>query len=128
MTMDKNSYKVIFGFIIFMFSLALAYFTASYTSKEYVFDYWVALLLFGAAYIIIGAVIYQVFAVSLGFLFSADILILHLLLEKFGNTFSDLAKTAIVGCILLILYLVAANYKENVSNSPPSNPPINLQS
>jgi len=124
MSMDKNSFKVIFGAMIFLFSLALAYFSASYLSKEMSFDYWVALLLFAAVYIAVGAAVFQIFAVSLGFLFSADVLILHLMLEKFGDTFTNLAKAAIIGCILAILYIIALNYKENESTLPPPTPTL----
>ncbi|HEX5429945.1 MAG TPA: hypothetical protein VFX17_02580 [Patescibacteria group bacterium] len=129
MTTDKNSLKFIFGLIIFMFSLALAYFTASYLSKAYTIDYWGALLIFGVVYIVIGIIIYQVYAVSLGFLFAASVLVLHLLLENFGNIPSP-AKTLIIGAVLVVLYLVAwekldETQSDNLPPTPPPTSPVN---
>ena len=47
MTEDKDKIlKVVFGLIIFSFSLALAYFTATYTDKNTPVNYWATLLLF----------------------------------------------------------------------------------
>src|SRR3989344_997171 len=115
MTGDKVAVKIIFGIVIFMFSLALAYFTASYVNKEQLFDYWTTLLMFAVVYVAVGIAVYRVFPVSLGFLFSADVLILHLLFENFG-TIPNVAKTLIIGLALVTLYGFAwMNMKDRVS-------------
>lgn len=106
MTTKSITLKIIFGVLIFAFSLALAYFTASYVDKNKIFDYWGTLLLFAAVYIIVGIVVSKIFPISLGFLFSADILILNVLFENFGD-WLDITKAFILSIILLILYLVA---------------------
>ncbi|MBI2607249.1 MAG: hypothetical protein HYW51_00235 [Candidatus Doudnabacteria bacterium] len=126
MTIDKATTKVFFGLLIFMFSVALAYFSASYVRTEQIFNYWTTLILFSAVYIIVGIIVYQVFPISLGFLFSADVLILHLLLENFGDIASN-TKTIIIGLVLVVLYLFAwMNMKDEPSEpATPSVPPIN---
>ncbi|MBI4049489.1 MAG: hypothetical protein HY395_01580 [Candidatus Doudnabacteria bacterium] len=120
MTVDKATTKIFFGLLIFMFSVALAYFSASYLRAEDMFDYWSTLLLFTAAYIIVGIVVYHIFPVSLGFLFSSDVLILHLLLENF-ETIPTIGKTIIIGAVLVVLYLFAWL---KMQDSGPSSPPI----
>ena len=127
MTMDKGSLKAFFGAIIFMFSLALAYFSASYVETEGIMDYWTMLAIFGGAYILVGIVVYQIFPVSLGFLFSADILVLHLLMENFGDI-DPIMKTAVVGVILVVLYGFASAYMQDEPlpeiGTPPAPPTI----
>jgi len=77
--MKNQSLKIFFGLIIFLFSVALAYFTANYVSSSGYFDYWATLAIFGAAYVLIGIAVSMIFSISLGFLFAADVVILHLL-------------------------------------------------
>lgn len=131
----NNTIKLVFGFIIFLFSLALAYFTANYLKNNEVFDYWGALMIFGGAYIVIGMLVSQVYSISLGFLFAADIVILHLLGENFGDI-PSIAKALLVGIILLLLYIIAwwkfsdsepmATPVPTPNNLPPtSTPPAN---
>jgi hypothetical protein len=120
MTTDKDTIKIIFGLVIFMFSLALAYFSASYIDSQGLFDYWTTLLISAGVYIIFGAMVYGIFSVSLGFLFSADILILHLLFENFG-TIPGVAKTTIVGVIIIILMLLALDMEDS-PDQPMQNP------
>jgi hypothetical protein len=98
--------KLIFGAIIFLFSLALAYFTANYVSQSNLLDYWLTLFLFGAGYLIVGMVIAQIYSISFGFLFSADVLILHLLFTNFGH-WQDTSKSLAVLGILIVLYITA---------------------
>jgi hypothetical protein len=129
MSIEKSTFKAVFTIIIFMFSLALAYFTANYARSADIFDYWMTLFIAAVAYIVIGLVIYQIFAVSLGFLFSADVLILHLLFENFGDI-DDPLKVMAVGIILIILYAIAdlSNREQNNSltnSAPPPIPPAN---
>jgi hypothetical protein len=95
--------KVIFGVMIFAFSLALSYFAASYFEES--FDYWGVIMIFALVYIVVGVAVSSVLAISLGFLFSADILILNLLFENFGD-FSDATKVAVIGIVLIVLYAV----------------------
>lgn len=104
---NNQSIKVFFGIVIFLFSLALAYFTASYMRTNNLFDYWGTLALFACAYVIIGIAISMIFSISLGFLFAADILILHLLFQYYGG-WADVLKLTMIGAILVVLYAAAA--------------------
>jgi len=101
---NTSMIKVAFGGIIFLFSVALAYFTANYFDANGSIDYWPALAAFAGVYVLIGIVVASVFAVSLGFLFSADVLILHLLIENYGK-YANVYKATIIGVILLVLYI-----------------------
>ena len=104
---DKNiTLKFVFGLMVFAFSLALAYFSASYLRNEASFDYWGVLLVFAGVYILVGMLVSMIYPVSLGFLFSADVLILNVLFENFGD-WMDISKAMVVGVILLVLYLFA---------------------
>ncbi|MDP3986171.1 MAG: hypothetical protein Q8P77_01945 [Candidatus Veblenbacteria bacterium] len=102
----EQTIKVVFGLMIFAFSLALAYFIASYLRSNHYFDYWGALMIAGGLFITIGVFVSSIIPVSLGFLFSADILVLHVLMANFGD-FADGIKVLFVGLILAILYLLA---------------------
>lgn len=98
--------KFIFGIVIFLFSLALVYFTANYASENSYLDYWLTLVLFAAAYLIFGMLVAGIFAISFGFLFSADVVILHLLVANFGQ-WPDSTKALAVFGILVLLYIIA---------------------
>src|SRR3989338_3425602 len=98
--------KLVFGGVIFLFSAAFAYFAASYLQQEDVFNYWLVLFIFAVAYIIVGILVSSVFSVSLGLLFTADLLVLHNLFENFGDI-DKLSRILIVGAILAVLYAVA---------------------
>jgi uncharacterized membrane protein YcjF (UPF0283 family) len=82
MTPGKSAIKFMFGLIIFLFSLALVYFTADYVDQGNIFDYWMTLFISSVAFIVIGIIVYHILPVSLGFLFAADVLILHLIIEN----------------------------------------------
>jgi hypothetical protein len=97
----------LFGTIILLFSTALAYFTANYLSTNNMFDYWGTIAIFACAYVVIGIGVSMIFAISLGFLFSADILILNLLLQYYGQ-WADVVKLTMIGGILIILYVATA--------------------
>lgn len=103
---NEQALKVFFGLIIFAFSLAFAYFVAAYLDKKFLLDYWGALMIAAGVFITIGVFVANILPISLGFLFSADILVLHVLMDNFGH-FNDGIKALFVGMILLILYLVA---------------------
>jgi len=106
--MNKNiALKFTFGMIIFLFGTALAYFTANYVKTAGVFDYWGTVAIFSCAYVLIGIAISMVFAVSLGFLFAADVLIISLLVQYYGAWAAPL-KLIVIGAILVILYAVSA--------------------
>jgi len=105
-TNNEQARKLVFGLMIFAFSLALAYFIAVYLRNNHYFDYWGALMIAGGIFITIGVFVSSIIPVSLGFLFSADILVLHVLMANFGD-FSDGIKALFVGLILAILYLLA---------------------
>ena len=116
---NKNiTLKFFFGLMVFAFSLALAYFTATYLRNEAAFDYWGALLVFAGVYIAVGILVSMIYPVSLGFLFSADILILNVLLENFGD-WQDISKAMVVAVILLILYSFALIKLGDKEDLPP---------
>ena len=98
--------KLIFGLAIMAFSLALAYFVAAYVDNNHFFDFWGTLLMMAVFYAIVGVLVINIIPISLGFFFSADILILNLLFNNLGN-WSDITKTMVVGVALAALYLIA---------------------
>jgi len=105
--MKNQIAKVLFGTIILIFSVSLAYFTANYFGDNDIFDYWGTIAAFVGAYVLIGIAVSMIFPISLGFLFAADVLILHLLYHYYGE-WADTVKTGVVGFILVVLYSVAA--------------------
>lgn len=113
--MSNNIPKIIFGFIIFAFSIALAYFVADYAQSTKAFDYWGALASFAFIYVVVGIMIRSIFPISLGFLFSADILILNLLINYYGKWTVE-TKLLIIGVILVALYSITyVTFRENDS-------------
>lgn len=116
---DHNAAQWAFGFVVFLFGTALAYFTAQYLDKNGIFDYWPTLAVAAVAYIIVALLLWSVTSLSLGFLFSADVLILHLFFDNFG-TWHDLGKALLLGVLLTVLYAAAA-YK--LRDPEPANPP-----
>ena len=101
----KNQWlKTVFGLVILLFSLALAYFTANYLSTNSILDYWGALAIFACVYVLIGIAVVSIYSISLGFLFSADVLIIHLLFQYYGQ-WADVLKVDLVATILIILYV-----------------------
>ncbi len=121
----KNlSLKIWFGIIIFAFSLALAYFTASYIQSTGQIDYWLVIEAFAGLFVLVGIAVSSIFPVSLGFLYSATILIMNVLLEKY-DIIPDLNKATLLGVILIVLYIVALAKKEGGSMpavAPPATP------
>ena len=93
--------------VIFLFSLALAYFTANYLSTNLVFDYWGTIAIFAGVYALIGIIISSIYSISLGFLFSADVLIIHLLFQYYGH-WADFLKVVVIGAILITLYIASS--------------------
>ncbi|MST04123.1 MAG: hypothetical protein EXS49_00960 [Candidatus Pacebacteria bacterium] len=110
-----NKIKLTFGTIIFLFSSALAFFSASYISQEKLLGYYSALLIFGGVYLIVGILIAKIYPVSLGFLFAADVIILRALSEDYKH-YGDMSKVFITGAILIILYFVAWRHENKVSS------------
>lgn len=106
MKSQNSSLKIVFGLLIFLFSVALAYFTANYLDESHAASYWPTVAGFAGIYVLTGILVSFIFPISLGFLFSADVLILHILLEKYGG-FSDVLKLTLVGSILAVLYVSA---------------------
>jgi hypothetical protein len=104
--MKDNGIKILFGLIIFLFGVSLAYFGASYVRTNGIFDYWGTIAIFTGLYALIGILVSVVFPISLGFLFAADVLLIHLLAEYFGE-WAGLLKFFIVGAILIVLYTTA---------------------
>ncbi len=104
--MKNQGLKIVFGLVIFLFSLALAYFTANYLSSSNLFDYWGTIAIFAGAYVLIGILVASIYSISLGFLFSADVLIVHLLFQYYGQ-WADIIKVIIVGGILIVLYITS---------------------
>lgn len=101
--MKNQGLKILFGLIIFLFGTALAYFTANYLRSNNIFDYWGAIAIFAGAYVLVGIIIAAIYSVSLGFLFAADVLLIHLLVQYYGQ-WADMLKFLIIGVILIILY------------------------
>jgi len=125
--MKNQGLKLVFGFVIFLFSVALAYFTANYLSTNGLFNYWGTIAIFAGAYVLIGIVIASIYSISLGFLFSADVLIIHLLIQYYGQ-WADLLKVVILGAILIILYIAAAvslGDRTDAMYTSPSAAPVN---
>jgi len=107
----KNlSLKIWFGIIIFAFSLALAYFTASYLDSAGYLEYWLVIEGFAGLFVLVGIAVSTIFPVSLGFLFSACILVMNVFLEKY-DIIPDSNKAILLGVILVILYLTALTKK-----------------
>lgn len=119
--MKNQSLKLFFGAIIFLFSVALAYFTANYVSTNGYFDYWATLAIFGAMYVLIGIAVARIFSISLGFLFAADVVILHLLLQYYG-TWADALKLILIGGILIVLYACAGVFLKDKAHPASSVP------
>lgn len=117
--MKNQLAKVLFGIVIFLFSVALAYFTASYMRTNALFDYWGTLAIFACVYVLVGIAIVAIFPISLGFLFAADVLILHLLLNYYGE-WADVLKLSVIGAVLIILYASTATWLQDVE--APSTP------
>ena len=105
--MKNQTLKIVFGMVIFLFGAALAYFTANYLSANQLFDYWGTIALFAGAYVLIGIAISFIFSISLGFLFAADVLIIHLLFNYYGH-WADALKVILLGGVLLVLYAASA--------------------
>jgi phosphoglycerol transferase MdoB-like AlkP superfamily enzyme len=117
--------KLIFGGVIFLFSLALAYFTANYVDQSKDVNYWFVLFCFTVIYMTIAITVYKIFSISLGFLFACDVLIINLLFENFGE-FQYLFKMAILAIALIVLYCLAwLKLKDGETQLPDKNvPPI----
>jgi len=107
MKSENNNLKLIFGGIIFLFGLAFAYFSADYMTKSaQLLAHSSLLLIFGGAYILIGAAVARVFSISLGFLFAADVLVLHAMATEYHGI-DAFIKVVIVGVMLVGLYAFA---------------------
>ncbi len=121
--MKNVALKMVFGLVIFLFGTALAYFTANYMGTTKMFDYWGTVAIFACVYVIVGMLVAVIFAISLGFLFAADVLILSLLSQYYGAWAAPL-KLLVVGAILVILYIVASiRLKDPVyAAAPPAYP------
>ncbi len=142
--MKNQGIKFFFGIIIFLFSVALAYFTAWHFGGQrnngFFFNayynsntsssldaFWTTLLIFGGAYILIGISVARIFPISLGFLFAADVTLLHALSDQYHGLHNGI-KSLIIFLLLILLYLFAAfKLKDGSPNSsgilPPSTPP-----
>ena len=107
--------------MIFLFSAALAYFTANYMKTNILFDYWGTVAIFACAYVVVGIVIMRIFPISLGFLFAADVLILHLLFNYYGD-WADALKLTVTGVVLVILYATAALRLTDLEKPTPTVP------
>ncbi len=118
--MKNQGLKTVFGLVIFLFSSALAYFTANYLATMAIFNYWGVLAIFAGAYVLIGIVIASIYSISLGFLFSADVLIISLLFQYYGQ-WADFLKVIIVGIVLIVLYIAAGISLEDKTDPMYSN-------
>lgn len=131
-------FKFIFGAIIFVFSISLAYFTAYYiqTTQTVVSAetaYWLTLLAFAGLYVIVGILVSSIFPISLGFLFCATELLTHVFIRNY-DTIPPIYKVSLVGAIVIILEILAwmkmsdpeasqpVQVAPTVTNLPPSAP------
>jgi hypothetical protein len=104
---SKNTViQLVLGGIVFLFSVALGYFTSDYLQRIGTLEYDKTMLIFGGAYILIGIALLRVFPVSLGFLFSSDVFLLYVLGREYRG-YENLSKVLITGIIILLLYLLA---------------------
>ncbi|MDP3741102.1 MAG: hypothetical protein Q8R08_02125 [bacterium] len=118
MTEGKHGFKIIFGFVIFLFSCAFAFFTAQWLNADTQgAAYSLTLFVFGVAYILVATATGQIMAVSLGFLFSADVVLLYLLASDFSG-FASWAKVFIVGATLVVLYVYAWHKLKDEDQGP----------
>lgn len=122
MSQKNATVKLVFGGIILLFSTALAFFTANYFKSAEIFNYWSTLVIFTGLYIAVGIVVYKIYAISLGFLFSGDILLLYVLGENFGDI-EVWAKFIILVAVVLMLYAITwAMFSEE--DQVPVQPPV----
>ncbi|MDD3284004.1 MAG: hypothetical protein PHZ07_00205 [Patescibacteria group bacterium] len=123
---QKNvAIKLIFGGVILLFGTALAFFTASYLETNEVFSYWTTLVIFTGIYIFAGIIIHKIYSISLGFLFSGDILLLYVLGDNFGDI-NIWAKFIILVAVLIILYSITWLVYSKKDFDQPSLPIQNL--
>lgn len=120
--MKNQLAKILFGTVIFLFSVALAYFTANYMSTNSIFDYWGTIALFSCVYVIIGIAIVMIFPISLGFLFAADVLILNLLVNYYG-VWANVIKLTTIGGVLIVLYIASATWLNDKEELQPMQVP-----
>ncbi len=121
--MKNQLAKALFGIVIFLFSVALAYFTANYMKSNVLFDYWGTIAIFACAYVIAGIAIVMIFPISLGFLFAADVLVLHLLFNYYGG-WADVLKLTTIGAVLIVLYLATAVWFKDCEKVLPATPSV----
>lgn len=114
--------KVVFGLAIFLFGLALAYFTADYVANNTGADRWISHIFFIAVYLVVGMVVMNIYSISLGFLFASDVLLLDVLGSNFYRL-DDWVKALIVGVILALLYAIALRRFSNSAAQPAQPPP-----
>ncbi len=138
--MKNQGIKILFGIIIFLFSVALAYFTAWHFGGQRSFwgapvypvyplgpadspvqyngldAFWTTLLIFGGAYILIGISVARIFPISLGFLFSADVTLLHALSDQYHGLDNGV-KSLLIFFLLILLYLFAAFHLDRIKYS-----------
>ncbi len=119
--MKNQGLKAVFGLVIFLFSSALADFTANYMSTNALFNYWGTIAVFGGAYVFIGIILASIYSISLGFLFSADVLIISLLFQYYVQ-WADVLKVVMVGVIIIILYIATSVSLGDKTDSMYSNP------
>ena len=119
MSNQNTSVKLIFGFIIFLFSLALAFFTANYFRDNNIFNYWGTLMVFSALYIAIGILVCSIYSISLGFLLSGDVVLLYILNDNFGDL-NKFLKIIVILIIIILLYFITWMV-ERKRELPPTN-------
>jgi hypothetical protein len=125
MNQKNAAVKLIFGGVILLFGTALAFFTANYFRTNTILNYWSTLVVFTGIYIFAGIVIHKIYSISLGFLFSGDILLLYVLGDNFGDI-SVWTKLVLLIAVLVMLYSItwAAYSKKDINQ--PSIPTPNL--
>ena len=119
---NRSTFKILFGVVIFLFSAAFAFFVAGFLDPTGANSYSMVLFVIGVFYVIIGIAVLRIMAVSLGFLFSADVVILYLLANDF-STYDSFLKIVIVGLSLVAMFYYAwYKLRDNVPDVPASPP------
>ncbi len=116
--MKPNYTKIFFGVIVFLFSTALAYFSADYFTGGQVLFSGAAvtagqttspgfvMFIFGLIYAVAGVLLVRVIPVSLGILLAADVTLLDALARNY-DSIEGMYRVGLIGLVIVFVYLFA---------------------